>query len=212
MGQLRMNLQETFNKDKYVVLRNFCDVSKIKGELKRLDTPENITNYADKKSSVEYDAVCLRNNFEVTMAQLEVREALQEIVNERIAPSYNWARVYKNGAGLAPHTDRPSCDISVSMHIYGDKPWAFGVTMDDGEERRLDLAPGDIVFYQGSNRVHWREGLYQGESYAQVFLHYVSVKFAEHAYDDKNQYVYGYQQAINNMIEAGVKNLNTMIK
>jgi len=40
-------------------------------------------------------------------------------------PTYSYFRVYKHGDTLAKHTDRPACEISVTLCLgfEGEKPW-----------------------------------------------------------------------------------------
>lgn len=77
-------------------------------------------------------------------------------------------RVYTKGAELTKHTDRPSCEISVTVNLN-----------DSGEEWPLYFAgtpvitkPGDAIIYKGIEVEHWREK-FTGDFQAQVFLHYV---------------------------------------
>ena len=39
-----------------------------------------------------------------------------------LIPTYSYARLYKNGDILKKHKDRPSCEISTTLHLGGD-PW-----------------------------------------------------------------------------------------
>ena len=39
-----------------------------------------------------------------------------------LIPTYSYARLYKNGDILKRHKDRPSCEISTTVHLGGD-PW-----------------------------------------------------------------------------------------
>jgi len=45
---------------------------------------------------------------------------MNELVGEKLLPTYAYARVYKNGAELTKHMDRPACEISVTLHLGGD--------------------------------------------------------------------------------------------
>jgi hypothetical protein len=99
---------------------------------------------------------------------------LENILGEELIPTYSYARLYQNGSILGKHTDRPSCEISISIqlgrsHHYS---WPFYA-----EGKRFDLAEGDGVLYKGCEVEHWRnpcdgpEGYYSG----QVFCHFVRV-------------------------------------
>lgn len=97
---------------------------------------------------------------------------LSALINESLLPTYAYGRKYKNGAKLPIHTDRPSCEISVTVHLYGDDVWPFFLTDKSGNTLSFNLNAGDAVLYYGMEVPHWRDR-YEGEEYGQVFLHYV---------------------------------------
>ena len=89
-------------------------------------------------------------------------------------PTYSYARIYKNGDELAPHSDRPACEISISLNLgqQPDEPWPLYLRDHDNKVFGASLQPGDALMYRGVELVHWRLP-YKGEKMAQVFLHYV---------------------------------------
>lgn len=91
----------------------------------------------------------------------------------KLFPTYSYFRVYKNGDVLARHTDRPSCEISVSLCLgfEGGKSWPLCIEGPHGTSS-ADLTPGDALIYRGMECPHWREA-FEGVRQAQVFLHYV---------------------------------------
>ena len=97
---------------------------------------------------------------------------LNELLGRKVLPAYSFTRQYGKGSVLFRHTDRPSCEVSLSIHLYGDEPWAFGIRDKDGEECEVILNPGDAILYDAPNAEHWREE-YTGEFYIQTFHHYV---------------------------------------
>lgn len=97
---------------------------------------------------------------------------VSEILEETVLPTYTYARVYKNGSVLKKHSDRDSCEISLTLHLGGDKPWLIWIKTPEGEDRSVELNPGDAMMYRGTIAEHWRDE-YNGEEYVQVFLHYV---------------------------------------
>jgi len=88
-------------------------------------------------------------------------------------PTYSYFRVYKHGDHLPRHSDRPSCEISVTLNLgqQAAAPWAIWV-QPGIEAIAVDLAPGDGMLYRGTEVPHWRDS-FAGECIAQVFLHYV---------------------------------------
>ena len=93
-------------------------------------------------------------------------------IGETVLPTYTYARVYKNGATLAGHTDRDECEISLTVNLDGDEDWPIWIETPDGKEVRVSLKPGDAMIYLGCTARHWREE-YTGNWYTQCFLHYV---------------------------------------
>jgi hypothetical protein len=94
------------------------------------------------------------------------------LVSEMVLPTYSYARIYKHGNILERHLDRPACEISLSVHLQGDKEWPIYMEKPTGEIVGVVLRPGDAVLYLGCDTPHWRDA-YDGEEYGQVFLHYV---------------------------------------
>tara|TARA_Y100000356_G_scaffold118678_1_gene109823 strand:+ start:1042 stop:1389 length:348 start_codon:yes stop_codon:yes gene_type:complete len=85
-----------------------------------------------------------------------------------LLPTYAFWRMYTKNAVLEKHTDRPSCEISVTVHIDSDKtPWPIYI---DGNP--VETKPGDAVIYLGCELEHWRDS-FKGDWHAQTFLHYV---------------------------------------
>ena len=95
------------------------------------------------------------------------------LIGEQVLPTYSYARIYKNGEVLARHRDRPACEISLTVNIGGDAPWAIGIQKPLGEEINLDLNQGDAMLYLGCVADHWRDTPFSGQNYSQLFLHYV---------------------------------------
>lgn len=110
---------------------------------------------------------------------------ISSAIGESVLPTYNYARVYKNGSELVRHTDRDACEISVTLHLHGDSAWPIWIETPSGEQRSIDLNPGDAMIYLGRIAPHWRDS-YGGEYYTQVFLHYVRSRGdCSYAYFDK---------------------------
>ena len=111
---------------------------------------------------------------------MKVLPVMQKEIDLKLVPTYSYARIYKHGDILHKHKDRPSCEISTTIHLGGDK-WSIFV---EGTEVLLDV--GDMLVYSGCELEHWREPL-EGNTCAQVFLHYnhVNGPFAEKNRFDK---------------------------
>ena len=111
-----------------------------------------------------------------------------------LLPTYSYTRLYEKGNILWRHKDRPSCEISTTLHLGGDEwpifldpsgadfvikedtpygPAGEKVDIKPGAPKgvRIDLKVGDMLIYSGCDLEHWREP-FQGRVCSQVFLHY----------------------------------------
>ena len=132
---------------------------------------------------------------------MKVLPTMQQETGLQLIPTYSYARIYKQGDILKRHKDRPSCEISTTIHL-GGHPWPIYI---DGtgannviDEKKGLVKPGapagtkvlvevgDMLVYSGCELEHWREPL-EGNTCAQVFLHYnhVNGPFAEKNRFDK---------------------------
>ena len=103
-----------------------------------------------------------------------------------LIPTYTYTRIYEKGNILRRHKDRPSCEISTTLHLGGN-PWPifldptggdfvvdeFKQTIKPGAPKgiQVDLKVGDMLIYSGCELEHWREP-FEGTVCSQVFLHY----------------------------------------
>lgn len=126
---------------------------------------------------------------------------MQKETGLELVPTYSYARAYKKGDILKRHKDRPSCEISTTIHLGGDQ-WSIFIDPtgsnnvideyknihkpDAPQGVKVDLDIGDMLVYSGCELEHWREQ-FQGDVCVQVFLHYnhVNVQFAEKNKFDK---------------------------
>ena len=103
-----------------------------------------------------------------------------------LIPNYTYTRLYEKGQILKRHKDRPSCEISTTLHLGGDEwpifldPSGANYVIDEYKNIhnpnapkgvRVDLKIGDMLIYSGCDLEHWREP-FQGKVCSQVFLHY----------------------------------------
>ncbi len=103
----------------------------------------------------------------------ECKKRLEHILNDRLTSTYWFDRWYMNGSSMAPHKDRPACEISVSMNISQDTHHGWPLMFDiDGEETPCFTQPGDAVIYKGMDFQHWRNK-FHGNSFHQIFFHFV---------------------------------------
>ena len=112
-------------------------------------------------------------------AQEKIWTALEAILQIQLLPTYSYARLYKNGNTLEKHTDRPSCEISLTVQLARSHHYSWPIYMGD---KRFDLAEGDGVIYKGCDIEHWREKCDGPENYlsGQAFFHFVKAN-GEHS-------------------------------
>jgi alkylated DNA repair dioxygenase AlkB len=106
----------------------------------------------------------------------DLQPEIERATGFALFPTYSYLRVYKHGDTLARHTDRPACEISVSLCLGFDveKSWPIWIEGPKGTSS-IDLDAGDALLYRGIESPHWREA-FDGNRQAQVFLHYVDQK------------------------------------
>jgi hypothetical protein len=179
--------RQMFDENNYIVINDFisADEAKILYQVFKKDSETDPTFVNDPQcplSKAKYD---YRWFVELLINRLPI---MNELMGEPVLPTYSYARVYANGDELKKHTDRPACEVSVTLHLDSDgKPWPIWFTKPNGETVSYELQPGQAVAYYGMKSEHWREK-FEGEHYGQVFLHYVRAR-GEHydCYFDKKR-------------------------
>jgi hypothetical protein len=107
---------------------------------------------------------------------LKVHPVMENFTKLKLTPNYSYARIYKKGDILHRHKDRFSCEISTTLFLGGDEwPIYLEPSGKNGLKGiKVDLKPGDMLVYKGSELEHWRES-FEGDHCAQVFLHYNNI-------------------------------------
>jgi hypothetical protein len=125
-----------------------------------------------------------------------------EITGADLLPSYDYFRIYQKDDICRVHSDRPSCEHSVSLTlVYSDGlPWPLqvgsvrvkseGPCVDDfGDEAfsAVEMQPGDAVLYRGMDLRHGRTQPNPNQWSAHLFLFWVERggEFAQHAFDER---------------------------
>ena len=120
---------------------------------------------------------------------LKLHAIMERNTGLELDPTYSYYRVYRPGDELRPHTDRPSCEISCTMHIGNNNDKIkWPIFMNGGS---IEQSPGDIVIYKGIDLEHWREPLdCDDPDFFQVqgFFHFVNKNgpHAEWRFDKRN--------------------------
>ena len=188
-----MKKQTEFQTKQYQIVKNIIsqDVAKLATQALILSEADYmVKNSLKADSDGQVDGSQSFYSHSVTEAlMLLLLPKIEKIVKEKLIPTYSYARVYRNGAVLKEHTDRASCEISVSIQLG-----AAGVTNKGGwaitmGEEQLFLANGDGVVYNGIKVPHKRDELFCEPNGFQVqcFCHYVKAngRFSRFAYDKR---------------------------
>lgn len=127
-------------------------------------------------AQVAYNDLCMR----ILLSTLKPR--VEELYGKRLHETYAFYRLYSEGQDLKRHTDRPACEVSVTLCLGStfDFQWPIFV---DGKAYGMD--PGEGIIYKGCDQLHWRDPLvytpYEEKPnqekpsllQSQVFLHYI---------------------------------------
>ena len=198
-----------FEDNGYLIIKNLCDpkdlfhpVPELRGQL----------NYRSKDLD-DFEHIKVEGQVEGSIARYwhpqyreihtQIRLILEQAIGRKLYNTYYYDRFYFPGQELTIHADRPACEISVSVHASSNllDNWPIWIKTPDvftdsskrkliskGENRPVNLEPGDGMVYKGCERPHWRDpmpGLLEssleranGKSdlslyYHQIFFHYV---------------------------------------
>lgn len=135
----------------------------------------------------------------------QIKNHLEKLFGIDLFPTYFYDRFYSPGQLLHRHSDRPACEISVTLQIStnSDKPWPIWFNKPDGTDAYVVMNDGDAAVYRGCEREHWRDpleskynaivkkarslrGLEDDTYHHQIFLHYVDANgpFVQYAGDN----------------------------
>ena len=127
-------------------------------------------------------------DFFMETLMMKVLPVMEKHTELKLLPTYTYTRAYKKGDILHRHKDRPSCQISTTLHLGGNQwpvyidPTGANSILSGSETttvvkpnapqgNRVDLKVGDMLVYRGCELEHWRE-LFEGNVCVQTFLHY----------------------------------------
>ena len=168
----------------FMYKNNIHAESSLLGTWKDKQIPNTYSHYAD---------------FVMETLLVKMLPVMKEHTGLDLIPTYSYARAYKKGDILKRHKDRPSCEISTTLNLGGDK-WSIFIDptgsdnvideyknihkSDAPKGDKLVLDVGDMLVYSGCDLEHWREP-FEGDICGQVFLHY---NHLNGKYSDKNKF------------------------
>lgn len=157
-------------KNNFKLIKNFISKDRALQLYKEFKLCDSFYNFSGDAQAPNSSA--LYNYLPSLELLCEKTKEVSEITEETVLPTYTYSRIYREGSVLKKHTDRSSCEISLTLHLYGDKPWPIWIETPSNKNKCLILEPGDAMLYLGCVAPHWRDE-YAGKEYAQFFLHYV---------------------------------------
>ena len=175
---------DQFEKDGYFVIKDLWDPEELYHPVPDIRGQLNYDRFKDSDKT-SYHHLPVEGQVEGSLARYwhpqyrkihsGVRKKLEKAIGRKLYNTYYYDRYYFGGQELLKHTDRDSCEISVSIHISTNLPddlkdWPFKIKTPDtyvdktrravlvpGEERSAILNPGDGLVYKGCERPHWRD-------------------------------------------------------
>ena len=154
---------------KYKKIENFIEPNLIK-------ILETYTNMRHRLNFGDYGNYEKKSNFETSFygdplmesILLDKKSHMEEIVGKELIPTYSFWRMYTKYGDLPQHTDRESCEISVTFNISCDgEDWPIYMNGDS-----IYTKPGEAAVYLGREVPHERKE-FKGNHCTQCFLHYV---------------------------------------
>lgn len=182
-----------FQKYGYMLIRGLWDCKSFQEDPPKERGQINYFGSVDKFSYAPLEkqvngSLARYNHPKYRFAHSQIRLKLQQILGEELYNTYHYDRFYFSNQQLVRHTDRDSCEISLTYQISSNtkEPWAIYFKTPQGQEKGVLLENGDAILYKGCEIEHWRETLpsnlnlidkilrKKDDTYHhQVFFHYV---------------------------------------
>tara|TARA_R110000765_G_scaffold84031_1_gene162829 strand:- start:90 stop:725 length:636 start_codon:yes stop_codon:yes gene_type:complete len=122
---------------------------------------------------------------------LKNQPQVEAITGLSLLPTYSYLRIYGSNSVLPLHTDRDSCEVSVSMTVDYDSDhiWPLWSNSLSGQLGSFILDRGDALVYRGNRLPHMRNEFTTGKYWVQSFAHYVDANgsFADHKFDRRDK-------------------------
>lgn len=167
-----MQVSDKFDREGYAVLPSIISED-IRGLAERYALMQEIVEPDFREISKEdsFKVHTKYADFLMESLLINLKVKFEAALGKLLVPTYSMYRIYRPGASLAPHTDRQSCEISVTLTLAVDSINSWPIYMQDVP---VELEAGDAVIYKGIELPHSRPVLTGKDSgyCIQVFLHY----------------------------------------
>lgn len=106
----------------------------------------------------------------------ELQPIVENWVGDYLEPTYVYGvREYKNSAELRMHRDRLHTHVAsviINVDQTTDTEWPLVIEDHLYRQHKVCLKPGQMLLYEGAKLLHGRPTPFEGENYANVFVHY----------------------------------------
>ena len=165
-----------FREKKYVLVKNALDRNLVDlvSTYALIDERNDFTLEEGKKPQIHNSHSQYSDGLMESLL-IQMHPFMEITTGLKLYPTYSYYRVYRPGAVLEKHKDRPSCEISTTVTLnfdYLGADYQYPIFIEGNE---CNMCPGDLVIYRGCDVEHWREAFKApaGSYHVQVFLHYV---------------------------------------
>lgn len=165
-------LAEVFDRDRYVALPSLLREPEL-SQMHRYARKVAVAGVVLPGDEQVPATPCSYGDFMMDGLLTKLLPVVERVSALQVFPTYSYFRLYKDGDTLKRHTDRPSCEISVTLCLgyEAPRPWPIWIEGPRGVTS-IRLEAGDGLLYRGMECPHWRAA-FEGCQLAQVFLHYV---------------------------------------
>ena len=161
-----------FKKLKYKLIRNCISEDILKLLTNYFEIQKLNIGYYKKEQDIPYSEFKYADKLAESLLLL-LKPTFENETDLTLHPTYSYFRYYKKGSKLKSHTDRPACEISGTLVVdyHADYLWPIYLS-SNGNDIEMTMNKGDLLIYKGRELPHWRKE-FTGESWLQIFLHYV---------------------------------------
>jgi len=156
---------------KYKIIKNFLskDETTLTNSYLQLKHLNNENNFEINQNK-QLDT-CLMGDPLIESILIIKLKKVEEVCGLKLLPTYGYSRFYTKYASLKKHTDRKSCEISLTVFTGSDgTPWPFEI-----DNKSFLQEPGDALIYLGCEIEHERKE-FLGDWHSQFFIHYVDAE------------------------------------
>ena len=192
VGILKKNNQQIFNDIGYVFVKDILDkeIVTLASQYALFDQIQNFQPEAGPGAQTPGTHSQYADPLMEALL-LKLHPTIEEHTGLVLHPTYSYYRVYKAGDILKEHTDRPACEISVTVcfnfdykELNGKYDWPIWMV-----DSPCVMEPGDGVIYHGCELNHWRDRFEVPDNawHVQAFFHFVDATgpYQDHQFDTR---------------------------